>query len=114
MWHPYRYRYLEKAGPVLELVHDVPGVGHGHAQQHRRVLVVALRQGKVQQVRVRRVPIQDPMAQTRVIYKLSIKITLKSLGDPHNWTKKRQKCTYRRSTKYPYKSLKKNKHHYNL
>ncbi len=58
---------LQKAGPVLELVHDVPRVGHRHAQQDRRVGVVRLRQGKVQQVGVRRVPVQDPVAQTGVI-----------------------------------------------
>jgi hypothetical protein len=59
----------------LQLVHDVPGIGHRHAEQNRRVFVVGLRQGKVQQVGVGRVAIQDPVAQAGVIFK-QIKLLL--------------------------------------
>ena len=58
---------LQEGGPVLQLVHDVPGVGHAHRQHHGRVGEVGLLEGELQQVLVVGVPVQRPNAQTGVL-----------------------------------------------
>ena len=58
---------LKDGGPVLQLVHDVPGRRHGHAQQHGRLSEVGLCQGEPEEVAVRGVPVQDPVSKARVV-----------------------------------------------
>ena len=69
---------LEKAGPVLELVHDVPRCGHGHVDDDCCIcniniiinkiiiemfvtFIILLSQGKVEKIGVRSVTIEDPV-----------------------------------------------------
>ena len=58
---------VEERGPRLELVHDVPRGGHGHAQQQGRVPEVGLFESEPEQVRVGHVPVQDPVAKPGLV-----------------------------------------------
>ena len=48
---------LEQRGPVLQLVHDVPRVGHAHHQHDGRVREVGLLEGELEQVLMVRVAV---------------------------------------------------------
>ena len=64
--------HLKYGHPLGQLVHDGPGRGHARADHHRRVPVVGLRQGELEQVGVGLVPVQDGHPEECVLLALLV------------------------------------------